>query len=65
MMGYQPQDGICPRCFDGHALKRDGTLRKHRRWVAPAKYAAPGTWGWLPCEGSGMPPTERIRLGRR
>ena len=38
----------CPRCGDLILVNRDGTLRRHKRFVSGGTYSMPG---WVRCEG--------------
>lgn len=55
MTRYVPQRKArryrCPRCRDAVLIRRDGTVRKHNRFVSGGIYTPSE---WVTCEGSGQ-----------
>lgn len=50
---------FCSVCRGYFALKADGTVWTHNRFVARGKYSAQAAW--MKCEGSGKLPAELDR----
>lgn len=50
---------FCGSCGGLFALKVDGTLRAHKRFVPFGKYG--GSVRWKPCEGAGQKPEGDFR----
>ncbi len=59
MMLYEDEGrGECPYCFDFVLINRDGSLRKHNRFVSGGVYQHSK---WVRCSGSGHAPLDRAR----